>query len=85
MFLRKSEVKKIVKDKSTKFATVIFLKKDGSVRKINGLFRPTSKMVSNARGRRTSAMLKENNLIPIFCVSEMAWKSFKIDRVLNIN
>lgn len=84
MTLAATEVRKIVKEKKTKFATVTFIKKDGSERKINGLFRPTSKMVGSERGQRMGEAFKQIGLIPIFSVSEMKWKSFKEDSVLKI-
>jgi len=39
-----------VEAKGTKFATVTFVKKDGSVRTKNGLFRPLSKIKGTGRG-----------------------------------
>lgn len=84
MTLSSTAVRKIIKEKKTKFATVTFIKKDGNKRMVNGLFRPTSKVIGNERGQKTSAALKRNGLIPIFSVSEMQWKCFNENNVISI-
>lgn len=84
MTLPSTEVRKIVKEKKTKFATVTFIKKDGTKRMVNGLFRPTSKIIGNERGKRVGAAFKRNGLIPIFSVSEMEWKCFNENNVISI-
>ena len=43
------QVKCLVKGKGSKIATVSFIKADGSIRTVNGLFKPTSKMVGSDR------------------------------------
>ena len=77
-------VRKIVASKGTKFATVTFIKKDGTERTINGLFKPSSKIVGNAQGQRNSEMLQRNGLIPIFSVAEESWKCFSENSVVEI-
>ena len=83
MTLSMNVVRKMVKEKKTKFATVTFIKKDGSERKINGLFRPTSKMVGNEKGKQTSAMLERNGLIPIYSLKDRGWRCFSENMVLD--
>lgn len=72
-----SEVKEIVKAKGTSHVTVTILKGDGSQRVINGLFKPTNDMTID------KSLTKEGR-IPIYCLAENAWKSFKEHRVLDI-
>ncbi len=55
-----------IADTGTKFATVEFVKVDGTRREIRGLFRPSSKMVGGDSGAMASARLKKNGLIPIW-------------------
>ena len=78
-------VKDIVKARGTRFATVTFIKKDGTERKINGLFRPASHIIGNAKGRVVSEAMKANGYIPIFSVAENSWKCFHQDAVVEIN
>lgn len=82
--LAKETVQNIVATKGTKFATVTFIKKDGTIRTVNGLFRPTSQMVGNERGAQVAESLRKNGLIPIFSVAERKWKSFNINSVVEI-
>jgi len=79
-----TEVKKAVIAKGSKFATVKFLKKNGEERVVNGLFKPLSKIKGGDKGDEVSQRLKDNGLIPIYCVSEESWKSFKEDRVVSL-
>ena len=83
--LNPTTVKDIVKARGTRFATVTFIKKDGTERKVNGLFRPASHIVGNAKGRVVSEAMKANGYIPIFSVAENSWKCFHQDAVVEIN
>jgi nitrogen regulatory protein PII len=71
------KVREIVKAKGTDSATVTLLKGDGSQRIINGLFKPTSDM-------KIDESLTKAGRIPIYCLAENAWKTFKEHRVLDI-
>lgn len=77
-------VRAAVAAKGTQFATVTFIKKDGSHRTINGLFKPTSKIVGNERGERNSKAMARNGLIPIYSVAEEHWKCFNENSVVEI-
>ena len=74
MTISKTTVRDIVKARGTRFATVKFIKKDGSERTVNGLFRPSSHIIGNAKGRVVSEAMKANGYIPIFSVAENSWK-----------
>ena len=78
-------VRKAVAAKGTQFATVTFIKKDGTERTINGLFKPSSKIIGNAKGEKVSQTLKSNALIPIYSVAEKKWKCFNENAVVEIN
>ena len=77
-------VREFVENKGTKFATVKFIKKDGTERKINGLFRPKSHIVGNAKGHMVSEVMKSRGYIPIFSVADNAWKCFHEDNVVEL-
>jgi len=77
-------VRNIVAAKGTQFATVTFIKKDGTERTINGLFKPTSKIIGNEKGQRNSQVLQNNGLIPIYSVAEAKWKCFNENAVVEI-
>ena len=85
MTISKTTVRDIVKARGTRFATVKFIKKDGSERVVNGLFRPSSHIIGNAKGRTVSEAMKANGYIPIFSVSENSWKCFHEEAVVEIN
>ena len=85
MTISKTTVRDIVKARGTRFATVKFIKKDGSERTVNGLFRPSSHIIGNAKGRVVSETMKANGYIPIFSVSENSWKCFHEEAVVEIN
>jgi len=85
MTISKTTVRDIVKARGTRFATVKFIKKDGSERTVNGLFRPSSHIIGNAKGRVVSEAMKANGYIPIFSVSENSWKCFHEEAVVEIN
>lgn len=75
--LTPAEVRARVAAKGTKFATVTFIKKDGSIRTKNGLFRPHSKI--KGTGRPTPA-----GYIAIYSPNESKWGMFRDDAVVEI-
>ena len=85
MTISKTTVRDIVNARGTRFATVKFIKKDGSERTVNGLFRPSSHIIGNAKGRVVSETMKANGYIPIFSVAENSWKCFHEEAVVEIN
>ena len=78
------QVKCLVKGKGTKIATVSFIKADGSVRTINGLFKPSSKIVGSERGVAQGEAMKARGQIPVYELASKRWKSFYADRVVEI-
>ena len=74
----------MIENKGTKFATVSFIKKDGSIRVVNGLFKPTSKIVGSDKGMAQGEAMKARGQIPIYEVSSSSWKSFYADKVVEI-
>lgn len=83
-YLPANEVRARVRSKGTKFATVVFTKRDGSIRTINGLFRPTSKLVGGDRGAAQHDVLRANDLVAIYSLKDRGWRSFKADSVLEV-
>ena len=79
------QVKQIIEAKGTKFATVKFIKADGSERVVNGLFKPTSKIVGSDKGIAQGEAMKARGQIPIYEVSSSSWKSFYAEKVLEIS
>ena len=77
-------IHQIIEAKGTKFATVSFIKKDGTIRVVNGLFKPTSKIVGSDKGMAQGEAMKARGQIPIWCAASKSWKSFYVDRVLEI-
>lgn len=78
------DVRAAIRQRGTKIATVSFIKKDGSVRKVNGLFRATSKMVGGDGGARQHDVLKASDLVAIYSLKDRGWRSFKVDQVVHI-
>jgi hypothetical protein len=78
------QVRAAIKARGTKIATVTFVKKCGSLRTINGLFRPTSKMVGGDRGAAQHDVLRANDLVAIYSLKDRGWRSFKAGAVLDI-
>ncbi len=72
-----SEVKEIVKARGTSSVTVTILKSNGTQRVINGVFRPTNDI-------KLDESLTKDGRIPIYCLADNAWRSFKEHRVLEI-
>lgn len=82
--LTQEQVKCLVKGKGTKIATVKFLKSDGTIRTVNGLFKPSSKIVGSERGVAQGEAMKVRGQVPIWSLQEKSWKSFYSDRVVEI-
>ena len=79
-----AQVQAAVRARGTKFATVTFLKKCGTPRTINGLFRATSHMVGGDRGAQQHDTLRNNDLVAIYSLKDRGWRSFKVDSVLEV-
>jgi len=62
--------------KATRFASVTFVKKDGSTRIVSGLFKPLSHILGT--GRPT-----QPHLVAIWSPRE-GWRSFRKDSVLEV-
>lgn len=77
-------VQRAIRQRGTKFATVSFIKKDGSIRTINGLFRPASHIVGNDRGQVQGEALRAKGLVPIYSLKDRGWRSFSIDSVIEV-
>ena len=77
-------VRREIQRRGTKFTTVTFVKKDGTPRKINGLFRTTKHMVGGDGGARQHDVLKANDLVAIYSLKDRGWRSFKADSVLEV-
>jgi hypothetical protein len=82
--LTTEQVKCLVKGKGSKIATVSFIKADGSIRTVNGLFKPTSKMVGSDRGVAQGEAMKARGQVPIWEITQGKWKSFYADKVVEI-
>jgi len=76
-YLNPEEVRAKVKAKGTKFATVRFEKKDGTIRTKNGLFKPLSHI--KGTGRKTPT-----GYIAIYSPNEEKWGMFRDDKVLEM-
>lgn len=82
--LNPDTVREIVHRKGTKFATVTFRKKDGSLRTINGHFRAGKHMVGGEAGAAAHDRLRANGLVAIYSMADKGWRSFKADAVVEI-
>ena len=76
-YLDPNTVRAKVAAKGTKFATVRFEKKDGTIRTKNGLFRPASHI--KGTGRKTPS-----GYIAIYSPNEEKGGMFREDRVLEV-
>lgn len=85
-FVRPNVVTAFVEGRKAKgqFGTITFIKKDGTVRTINGCFAPISKIVGSERGYIQGEQMKSRGQIPIYDLKEGKWKSFYADHVLDI-
>lgn len=82
--MTKEQVRCMIAGKGTKIATVTFLKADGSLRTINGLFKPSSKIVGSERGVAQGEAMKARGQVPVYELASKQWKSFYADRVVEI-
>ena len=78
-------VKDAIKGRGSRIATVRFIKADGTERVVNGMFKPTSKMVGSERGLAQGEAMKARGQVPIWEIASKQWKSFYADRVVEIN
>lgn len=73
-----------VTDANSRFASVTFVKADGTERTVTGLFKPVSKIVGSERGVAQGEAMKARQQVPIFETATEQWKSFYADRVVGI-
>lgn len=66
------------------FATVKFIKQDGSLRAINGCFAPLSHIIGSERGVMQGEQMKARGQVPIYDVQDKKWKSFYMDKVVEL-
>ena len=85
MTMNVTTVRDVIKARGTRFVTIKFIKKDGTERVANGLFRPSSKIVGSERGYKQSAEMAARGQIPFYDLKKGAWISFFQDKVLEIN
>ena len=78
------QVKSAIEAKNTKIATVSFIKADGTIRVINGLFKPSSKIVGSERGAAQGEAMKARGQVPIYELQTNQWKSFMLNKVIEI-
>lgn len=78
------QVRCMVKGKGTKIATVTFIKADGTLRTVNGLFKPSSKIVGSERGMLQGEAMKARGQVPVYELVSKQWKSFYADKVVSI-
>lgn len=83
--LNPQNVKDLIDSKGTKIATVKFIKADGSERVVNGLFKPTSKIIGSDRGVAQGEAMKARGQVPIWEIASKQWKSFYADKVVEIS
>jgi hypothetical protein len=82
--LTQDQVAKIIEGKGTKIATVTFIKADGTERVVNGLFKPSSKIVGSDKGMAQGEAMKARGQIPVWEIVSKSWKSFYADKVVSI-
>jgi hypothetical protein len=78
------QVEQLIEAKNSKIATVSFIKADGSIRVINGLFKPSSKIVGSERGAAQGEAMKARGQVPIYELKSNQWKSFYANKVIGI-
>lgn len=85
-FIKPTVVEAFVTGRKIKgqFATITFLKQDGTTRTINGCFAPLSHIVGSEKGILQGKQMEERGQIPIYSVADKKWKSFYKDKVLEI-
>ena len=84
-YMNTTTVRDVVKARGTRFSTVTFTKKDGTTRTINGLFRPSSKVIGNDKGRNISKNMRNKGYVPIYSLSDKSWRYFHETVVFEIN
>ena len=77
-------VKTIIQARGTKIATVVFVKKDGSERVANGLFRPSSHIIGSERGMAQGERMASQGYVPFYDLAKQAWICFHQDNVVEI-
>ena len=82
--LTQEQVKCMVAGKGSKIATVRFLKKDGTERVVNGMFKPTSQMVGSEKGLAQGEAMRARGQVAIWEIASRQWKSFFADKVVEI-
>lgn len=82
--LQQQLVKDLIDSKGTKIATVKFIKKDGTERVVNGLFKPTSQMVGSEKGLAQGEAMRARGQVAIWEIASRQWKSFYADSVVEI-
>ena len=70
--------------KNTKISTVSFIKADGTIRVINGLFKATSTMVGSELGVKQGLAMAARGQVAIYELASKHWKSFYADKVVAI-
>jgi hypothetical protein len=83
-FLNPEDVYKFVEEKGTKIATVTFIKVDGSLRKVTGLFKPVSHIVGSERGYKQGQDMREKGIVPMYDLQKKAWVCFYINKVVEV-
>jgi len=83
--LTTDNVKAMVEAKGSKIATVHFIKKDGTERVVNGMFKPTSQMVGSEKGLAQGEAMRARGQVAIWEIASRQWKSFFADKVVSIS
>jgi hypothetical protein len=78
------QVLSVVQGKGTRIATITFLKADGSLRTVNGLFRATSHIVGSERGKAQGVARAKRQQVAVYEIASKHWKSFFADSVVEI-
>jgi len=84
VFMEPEQVFTSVATKGSKISTVVFVKNDGTVRIINGLFKPANHIVGSERGVMQGEAMKSRGQVPIYDLKEKKWKSFFAAKVLEV-
>ena len=82
--LTKDAVAQMIEEKGTKIVTVTFIKADGTLRTVNGLFKPSSKIVGSDRGMAQGEAMKARGQVPVYEIASKQWKSFYANKVVGI-
>jgi hypothetical protein len=67
----------------TRFVTIEFIKKDGSIRTINGLLKTKAHLANTHRSAAARQRIAQSGLVPIWSPRE-GWKSFRPSSVVSI-